>query len=125
MKKATVFSSETQQFSTFLIKKSHNGKMALWFVMIFIPSLNNFVTLPPVWRKIEKNGLPKNIGSHGPYILGGNINLLGSNGAGPNEMAYIEKICRLGSVKWTIKNGTSAFENREALFEFLLSFDKQ
>jgi hypothetical protein len=123
MKKTMALSNDKQQFLTFLIKKSPNGKIGLWFVMIFVPSLGNFTTLSPVRRKIEENGLPKDLGDHVSFTLGGNIKLLGQEGAGPNEMAYVERICQQGLVKWTLRFGTDAFKDRETLFKYLLSVE--
>ena len=121
MKKVVTESSEKQQFSTFLIKKSRDGKMGLWFVMVHVPSLGNYLTKIPVWRKIEDNGLPRDIGAHGPFILGGDIKLLGGDDSGPKEKEYISQVISLGSVPSTIPYGTSAFNDREQLFNFILS----
>ncbi len=117
MKKSIALSNDKQQFSTFLIKKSRDGKIGLWFVMIFVPSLGNFTTLSPVRRKIEENGLPSNLGNDGSFILCGDIKLLGLDGSGPNEMAYIEKIRRQGMIKYNISLNTCS---KEELFEWLL-----
>jgi len=122
MKKIIALSSKQLQFYTFLIKKSRNEKMGLWFVMVF-PGLGNRNIFSPVWRKIEENGLPKNLGYDGSFILCGDIKLLGQDGAGPNEMAYVERICQQGLVKWTLRFGTDAFKDKETLFKYLLSVE--
>jgi hypothetical protein len=69
MKRRIAESSPRQVFSTFLIKKSWDGKMGLWFVLIYLPKTQNITSLPPVWRKIEDNGLPINIGNHLGFTL--------------------------------------------------------
>ncbi len=121
MKKMLIKSSDKQQFYTFLIKKSQNGKMGLWFVMIYVPNLDNYLIKTPVWRKIQDNGLPKDIGAHGSFILGGNIRLLGGDDSGQKEKEYISQVRSLGTVPSTIPCGTNAFKDRENLFRFLMS----
>ncbi|MFA5934315.1 MAG: hypothetical protein WC827_00295 [Candidatus Paceibacterota bacterium] len=121
MKRFLVRSSKENQFWTFLIKKSRNGKMGLWFVMVYVKSLN-FITLSPVWRKIENNGLPKNIGTHGRFILGGDIKLLGGDDAGSNEKEYISQTTQSGSVKHTLP--CDGF-GREKIFRTLLLLSKE
>jgi hypothetical protein len=117
MKKIITLSSKQLQFYTFLIKKSRNEKMGLWFVMVF-PGLGNRNIFSPVWRKIEENGLPKNLGYDGSFILCGDIKLLGLEGAGPNEMAYIEKIRKQGTIKFMLSLNTCS---KEDMFRWLLS----
>ena len=108
-----------KEFWTFLIKKSPNGKMGLWFVMINMPCLGNiFMVLNPVWRKIGTNGLPKNLGYYEQNLIEGDLKLLGLENAGPNEMLYILKVRELGfvpsTVHWVPPN------NQEHFFSFLL-----
>ncbi len=108
-----------KEFWTFLIKRSRNGKMGLWFVMIRMPYFGNiFTVLKPVWRKIEKNGLPKDLGYHEGTLIEDELKLLGLEDAGQYEMLYISKIRELGfvpsTVHWVPPN------NREHFFSFLL-----
>jgi hypothetical protein len=117
MKKQTALSSERQQFWTFLVRKSQDGKMGLWFVLIFIPSMKCFTVLNPVWRKIQSNGLPKDLGTHGPFILGGDIKLLGGDDAGSNEKASIRMITSAGCVRMTVPAGMPS-DDREQFFSF-------
>ena len=124
MKEILTEASEKQQFLTFLIKKDRDGKNGLWFVLIFLPSLGNFTIRDSVWRKIEANGLPKDLGTHGPFTLGGKIQLLGGDDASPDEKKYIELVRARGSVGFSIPCGTDAFSTREELFGFLLDIDE-
>jgi hypothetical protein len=107
------------EFWTFLIKKNKNGKMGLWFVMISMPYMGNmFMVLKPVWRKIEKKGLPIDLGFLEKTLIKGEIKLLGLEDAGQNEILYISKVRKLGfvpsTVHWVPPN------SREHFFSFLL-----
>jgi len=107
------------EFWTFLIKKNKNGKMGLWFVMISMPYMGNmFMVLKPVWRKIEKKGLPIDLGFLEKTLIKGEIKLLGLEDAGQNEILYISKVRKLGfvpsTVHWVPPN------SRDHFFSFLL-----
>lgn len=107
------------EFWTFLIKKNKNGKMGLWFVMISMPYMGNmFMVLKPVWRKIEKKGLPIDLGFIEKTLIKGEIKLLGLEDAGQNEILYISKVRKLGfvpsTVHWVPPN------SRDHFFSFLL-----
>lgn len=107
------------EFWTFLIKKNKNGKMGLWFVMISMPYMGNmFMVLKPVWRKIEKKGLPIDLGFLEKTLIKDEIKLLGLEDAGQNEILYISKVRKLGfvpsTVHWVPPN------SRDHFFSFLL-----
>ncbi len=115
----TLEQMKKMEFWTFLIKKSRNEKMGLWFVMIHIPYLGNlFMVRNPVWRKIETNGLPRNLGYHDQTSLEGKLGLLGLENAEPYEMLYISKVRELGSVPSTVHWVPP--NNQEHFFSFLL-----
>lgn len=121
MKKILAKYSDKQQFWTFKIKENENKTKALWYVLIVVGSV--FTVLRPVWRKIGANGLPANLGNHGPFTLGGEIRLLNKEGAGPNEIKYFDQVLKDGGIKFTVPAGTNGFSNKEELFGFLASHE--
>jgi len=103
---------------TFLIKKSNNGKMGLWFVLLISPSLQSCVVKPPVWRKIQENGLPENLGTYGSAKIKGEIKLLGEKDAGDYEKAYIKRTLTKGCVHMSIPH--MSFSDRETIFDVMI-----
>ena len=106
------------EFWTFLIKKTRDGKNGLWFVMITNPSLQSARVLPPVWRKIQGNGLPDNLGKFSSIPITGEIKLLGGEDAGGYEKQFIKRIQGKGFVRGYVPHGS--FIGREDFFNIML-----